>query len=217
MLKLILKNIFIVLLFINFSVSCTCDSQNKTENTENMETKTPTQSVSQVRKEQKSSSREEIRKEVYAKPPFFPEKAIEILADGEIIRKKNLITEEKFKKLFAPLDKLTALKNTDEAEINAVVQKHGFSAASEYFSQLLSVMSCIDAVKILAKLEEMHKDAEKEGKNLKHSQIYKSYFEMSKTLISRAELSEKDIRFVYNNWDKALELKNASRKIRFNK
>ncbi len=214
MFESVLKNIFIISLF--FFISCTCDSESK-ENEENMKTKAP-QSVSQVRKQQKSSSREEIRKEVYARPTSFPKKALEILYNGETIRKEpHLITEKKFKKLFDPLDKLTALENTDEEKVDAVVKTHGFSGASEYFSQLLSVMSCIDAVKILAKLEEMHTEAVKEGKKPEHSQIYKSYFEMSKSLISRAGVSEKDIRFVYDNWNKALELKDASRKIRFNK
>jgi len=143
----------------------------------------------------------------YIKPESFPSEAIkqvESFPSGEMH-----ITRETIQNLIAATN---AIKNLSDEEKENAIKENGFESREEYAKGFVSVFSGMAALNGLAAMEQTMNAATADQEAAEDFNFDEAVVSMINQSIFSGGISEQDLRAIYDNWDLAIELKNATNK-----
>jgi len=141
----------------------------------------------------------------YIKPESFPSEAIkqlESFPSGEMH-----LTRETIQNLIAATK---AIQNLSDEEKESVIKENGFESREEYAKGFVSVFSGMAALNGLAAMEQIINAANAEQEGVENFNFDQAVVSIVNQSIFSSGISEQDLRTIYENWDLAIELKNAT-------
>ncbi len=139
------------------------------------------------------------------KPEAFPQKAFDYSKDW-FEKGAPLLTADKLDKLILTTGELKGIDRTQADAALKLLQANGFKDAEDYTKSYSTVVFAMEGVKSLQAMQVMMDASEKEKKAAEMFTLDKAFESALKQIIAGAKLTQADVKFAYDNWDKVNEL-----------
>jgi hypothetical protein len=145
------------------------------------------------------------------RPEEFPQKAFDHTKDW-FAKGTPVITNDKLDRLIQATTELKGMDKSQTAESLKLIQTYGFKDIEDYTKSYIAVVSAMEGVKTLQGMQTMMEASDGEKKAAEMFTLDKAFEAALKQTIAGPALTQADIKFAYDNWDKLNELVELGKK-----
>jgi hypothetical protein len=139
------------------------------------------------------------------RPEEFPQKAFDYAKDW-FAKGNPVVTANELDNLIGATTELKAMDKTQTAETLKLIQTYGFKDVEDYTKRYTSVVFAMEGVRSLQAMQIVMEASEKEKKAAEVFTLDKAFESALKQIIASAKLTQADVKFAYDNWDKMNKL-----------
>jgi len=142
----------------------------------------------------------------FEKPENYPTEAIKQV-EKSFATGQPIVMSETIDQLITATE---AIKDLEQSEIPEVLEQNGFTTEERYKSSYVAVLSGMTALQGLDAMQKIIDASDQEQATAKAFTFDQATLSLATQSITASKLTEEDLRNIYDNWDRAIELKNLS-------
>ena len=140
------------------------------------------------------------------RPEKFPKDAVEAMSEF-IASGEPKLSKETVEKVETVYERAGEIEQGDQEALNELLDEIGFSGIQDFIEANTATLMGIDALLSLGQVQKVIDASEEEHEAAEDYQISEAVESITQQALAASKLTEKDLRFVYENWKMVADVK----------